>query len=93
MDTSQAMTAVPMAELYKRQAEIFTGLIDAPILVTSQKQAAAVLVHPDAWNQLIEDIKHYQRLVRIERARRDLDLGNGYTYEQVEAMLRQESIL
>lgn len=93
MDTSQAMTAVPMAELYKRQAEIFTGLKDAPNLLTGQNQDAAVLVHPNMWNRLIEDIKHYQRLVRIERARRDLDLGNGYTYEQVEAMLQQESIL
>jgi len=91
--TYQMMIAVPIAELCSRQAELFAGLNTAPILVTSQKQAAAVLVHPDAWNQLIEDIRHYQRLVRIERARRDLDLGKGYTYEQVEAMLRQESIL
>ena len=91
--TYQTMTAVPIAELCSRQAELFAGLNDAPILLTSQSQTAAVLVHPDAWNQLIEDIKHYQRLVRIERARRDLDLGNGYTYEQVEAMLQQESIL
>lgn len=89
----QTTTAVPVTQLHTRQPEIFAELQNAPILLTGQNQDAAVLVHLDMWNQLIEDIKHYQRLVRIERARRELDAGNGYTYEQVEAMLRQESIL
>lgn len=88
-----AMIAMPVTEFRTRQPEIFEGLKDSPILLTRQGHGVGVLVHPDTWNQLIEDIKHYQRLVRIERARRELDAGNGYTYEQVEAMLRQESLL
>lgn len=91
--TTQTITAVPMTELCTRQPEIFARLKDAPILLTGQNQYAAVLVHPNMWNRLIEDIKHYRRLVCIDRARRDLDLGNGYSYEQVKVMLQQESIL
>lgn len=91
--TYPAMIAVPVTELCTQQPEIFEGLQDAPLLLTRQGHGVGVLVHPDTWSQLIEDIKHYQRLMRIERARRELDLGNGYTYEQVKAMLQQESML
>ena len=91
--TYPAMTAVPVTELRTRQPEIFDDLKDAPILLTRQGHGAGVLVHPDTWNQLVEDLRHYQRLARIERARRDLDAGNAYTYEQVEAMLKVDGLL
>jgi len=91
--TYPAMTAVPVTELRTRQPEIFDELKDAPILLTRQGHGAGVLVHPDIWNQLIEDLRRYQRLARIERARRDMDAGNSYTYEQVEAMLKADGLL
>ncbi|MCB9123633.1 MAG: hypothetical protein H6643_03825 [Caldilineaceae bacterium] len=50
-------------------------------------------MHPDEWNQLIEDVKAYRRQARIERARRDLDAGNAYTIEQVQAMLEADGLL
>lgn len=91
--TYLAMTAVPVTDLRTRQPEIFEDLKDAPILLTRQGHGAGVLVHPDTWNQLVDDLKRYQRLARIERARRDLDAGNAYTYEQVEAMLKADGLL
>lgn len=91
--TYPAMTAVPVTELRTRQPEIFDELKNAPILLTRQGHSAGVLVHPDTWNQLVEDLRRYQRLVRIERARRDMDAGNSYTYEQVEAMLKADGLL
>jgi PHD/YefM family antitoxin component YafN of YafNO toxin-antitoxin module len=91
--TYPAMTAVPVTELRTRQPEIFEELKESPILLTRQGHGAGVLVHPDTWNQLVEDLRHYRRLARIERARRDLDAGNAYTYEQVEAMLKADGLL
>jgi PHD/YefM family antitoxin component YafN of YafNO toxin-antitoxin module len=91
--TYPAMTAVPVTDLRTRQPEIFEELKDAPILLTRQGHGAGVLVHPDTWNQLVDDLKHYRRLARIERARRDMDAGNVYTYEQVEAMLKADGLL
>jgi PHD/YefM family antitoxin component YafN of YafNO toxin-antitoxin module len=88
-----AMKAVPVTDLRTRQPEIFSDLKDAPILLTRQGHSAGVLVHPDAWNQIVEDLKHYRRLARIERARRDLDAGNAYTLEQVQAMLEADGLL
>ncbi len=91
--TYPAMTAVPVTDLRTRQPEIFEELKDAPILLTRQGHGAGVLVHPGTWNQLVDDLKHYRRLARIERARRDMDAGNVYTYEQVEAMLKADGLL
>ncbi len=91
--TYPAMTAVPVTDLRTRQPEIFEELKDAPILLTRQGHGAGVLVHPDTWNQLVDDLKHYRRLARVERARRDMDAGNVYTYEQVEAMLKADGLL
>lgn len=91
--THIAMTAVPVTDLRTRQPEIFEGLKEAPVLLTRQGHGAGVLVHPDTWNQLIEDVKRYRRMARIERARRDMDAGNYFTREQVEAMLQADGLL
>ncbi|HQY91962.1 type II toxin-antitoxin system Phd/YefM family antitoxin [Caldilinea sp.] len=88
-----AMKTVPVTDLRTRQPEIFDGLKDAPILLTRQGHGAGVLVHPDAWNQIVEDLRCYRRLARIERARRDLDAGNAYTFEQVEVLLEADGLL
>lgn len=91
--TYTAMTALPVTELRTRQPEIFDDLQNAPILLTRQGYGAGVLVHPDTWNKMIEDVRHYKRLARIERARREMDAGNYYTKEQVEAMLKADGLL
>jgi len=88
-----AMKTVPVTDLRTRQPEIFEDLKEAPVLLTRQGHGAGVLVHPDEWNQLIEDVKAYRRQARIERARRDLDAGNAYTIEQVQAMLEADGLL
>lgn len=42
---------------------------------------------------MVEDIKHYKRMARIERARREMDAGSYFTREQVEAMLQADGLL
>jgi PHD/YefM family antitoxin component YafN of YafNO toxin-antitoxin module len=91
--TYPAMQAVPVTELRTRQPEIFDALSEAPVLLTRQGHGAGVLVHPNTWNQIIEDLKHYRRLARIERARREMDSGKLFTADEVEAMLKADGLL
>jgi len=91
--TYSAMTAIPVTDLRTKQPEIFAGLKEAPVLLTRQGHGAGVLVHPETWNQMVEDMKHYKRMARIERARREMDAGNYYTKEQVEALLKADGLL
>jgi PHD/YefM family antitoxin component YafN of YafNO toxin-antitoxin module len=88
-----AMTAIPVTDLRTRQPEIFEGLKETPVLLTRQGHGAGVLVHPDTWNQLLEDVIRYKRMARIERARREMDAGNYFTRQQVEAMLQADGLL
>jgi len=88
-----AMVAIPITDLRTKQPEIFEGLKESPILLTRQGHGAGVLVHPETWNKLVEETKHYKRLARIERARREMDAGNYYSKEQVETMLKADGLL
>lgn len=88
-----AMTAIPVTDLRTNQPEIFESLKEAPVLLTRQGHGAGVLVHPDTWNQLIDDVKRYKRLARIERARREMDAGQYFTRAQVETMLKADGLL
>ena len=88
-----AMQAVPVTELRTRQPEIFDALSEAPVLLTRQGHGAGVLVHPNTWNQIVEDLKHYRRLARIERARREMDAGGALTQDEVKALLQADGLL
>lgn len=90
---SVAMQAIPVTELRTKQPAIFEEIKESPILLTRSGYGAGVLVHPDMWNKLIEDVEHYKRMLRIERARREIDTGNFYTAEQVETMLKADGLL
>ncbi len=87
------MMAIPVTDLRTKQPEIFDGLKESPVLLTRQGHGAGVLVHPETWNKLVEEVQHYKRMARIERARREMDAGNFYTREQVQAMLTADGLL
>jgi PHD/YefM family antitoxin component YafN of YafNO toxin-antitoxin module len=87
------VTTTPVARVESGEPEIFEHLKEAPLLLTRQGEDAGVLIHPDAWRQLVADLKRYKRLARIERARREMDAGNFLTGQQVEALLKADGLL
>ncbi len=87
-----SLRCIPIRDFYSQQMEIIEGLKQAPVLLHHQDNGAAVLVHPDQWSELIEEIRQYKRLLRIERARHDLDAGKGVSYEEVKALLHMDGL-
>lgn len=51
---------LPISDLRFKQNETLEGLDQGPVLLTKQGKAAAMLVSPDQWNQLIELIEDLQ---------------------------------
>jgi len=51
---------LPISDLCQAQAQILDRLGDGPILLTQQDKAAAVLVNPAQWNQLLEQLEDLQ---------------------------------
>lgn len=50
-----------ITELRTNQTEIVDSLKDGPIVLTRQGRAAAVLVHPQQWNDLIQQVEDMKR--------------------------------
>ena len=72
MDTIPKL--MPLSELGQRQAEILAVLDRGPLVLTQENRAAVVLVDPDYWNQMVEE---------LENLRDTLDAIDAYqTYKQ-----------
>jgi len=46
----------PISELRLRQSELLSRLSKGPVVLTQRGRAAVVLVDPDYWNQIVEEL-------------------------------------
>lgn len=51
---------VPISKLRQIQGEILEKLSEGPVVLTQHGEAAAVLVDPEEWNRLIEELEIWQ---------------------------------
>ncbi|MBX2999163.1 MAG: type II toxin-antitoxin system Phd/YefM family antitoxin [Caldilineaceae bacterium] len=66
-----------VTDLRGNQAEIFDNLKDAPVLLTRQGRAAAVLVDPEKWNALLDLVEDLEDRLRASEVK--LQLARGET--------------
>jgi len=50
----------PISSLRHQQNQILDKISDQPVILTQYGRAKAVLVHPEQWNQLIEELVDLQ---------------------------------
>ncbi len=48
---------VPLAEMQSRLVELLKHLPQAPVILTQNDRAQAVLVSPEAWNELVGELE------------------------------------
>ena len=51
---------VPISSLRHQQNQILDKIADQPVILTQHGRARAVLIDPDQWNQLIEELEDLQ---------------------------------
>ncbi len=51
---------VPISKLRQTQNEVLAKLSESPVVLTQYGEAAAVLVDPEMWNKLLEDLETWQ---------------------------------
>jgi PHD/YefM family antitoxin component YafN of YafNO toxin-antitoxin module len=71
-----AMPTLPVSDLRNRQSEIIEQLDETPVLLTRGGYGAGVLVHPEKWNQMVQEMARLQRLVRFERILAEMKAGD-----------------
>jgi hypothetical protein len=53
----KTLELIPISRLRKEQDEVLARLAEGPVVLTQYGDAAAVLVDPDQWNQIIEELE------------------------------------
>lgn len=83
---------VPVSELRDRQAEIIARLRDRPVILTEHGRAAALLIDPDLWNALIDELEDLQDAAIVAERREEYlcDPSVAEPWGDVEAELREK---
>lgn len=80
---------IPISRLRQTQNEILEQLSEGPIVLTQHGEAAVVLVDPEQWNRLIEELEYWQDSHDAMEARYRVAIGEDEVvdWDEVEAEL------
>ncbi len=86
---------IPISEIRQRQVEILEMLQHAPVTLTQRGRAAAVMVSPDQWNAIIEELEELLDSVDAIEALQEIDddPDSVQSWQVVKAKLVEEGRL
>jgi PHD/YefM family antitoxin component YafN of YafNO toxin-antitoxin module len=56
-EMNKVLELIPISRLRQEQNEVLGRLAEGPVVLTQYGDAAAVLVDPDQWNQIVEELE------------------------------------
>ena len=89
----KAMPTVPVSDLRNRQSEIIAELDSTPVMLTNRGEGTGVLVKPEIWNSLLDEIEQLRQVVKLQQISKRMAEGDYLTKEEVEAALRERGML
>lgn len=89
----KAMPTVPVSDLRNRQSEIIAELDNTPVMLTNRGEGTGVLVKPEIWNNLLDEIERLRHIVKLQQISKRMAEGDYLTKEEVEAALRERGML
>jgi PHD/YefM family antitoxin component YafN of YafNO toxin-antitoxin module len=85
----KALPVMPLSDLCTQQIEILSQLEKTPILITQHDRGVGVLVHPDTWNKIVEQLEHLLHLELLRQRSAEIASGDFVTFEELECRLAQ----
>jgi prevent-host-death family protein len=64
---------LPISDLRQRQNQVLRKLSEGPVILTQHGRASVVLVSPEQWNLMVEQIEDLQDALDAIEARADLE--------------------
>lgn len=89
----KVLPTMPVSNLRTQQAAILDQLNDTPVLLTQRGQGAGVLVHPETWNKLVDQLEHLLHLELLRTRAAEMARGEYVTFEEFEQELAQRGHL
>ena len=68
----------PISELRQRQNKILQMLSDGPVVLTQHGRASVVLVSPEQWNEMVNELEDLQDALDAIEARQDSEPTISY---------------
>lgn len=73
---------IPISELRQRQSEVLNQLAKHPVVLTQHGRATAVLVSPEMWNQLLEELDDLRDALDAAEALQELDHNQTIDFDE-----------
>jgi prevent-host-death family protein len=77
----------PISDLRHQPTKFLKMLLDGPVVLTQRGQAAAVLVSPNQWNSLIEQLEDALDTIEALKAKLSLAIGQAELVDWAEVEL------
>ena len=82
---NKVLELIPISRLRQEQNEVLKRLAEGPVVLTQYGDAAAVLVDPDQWNQIAEELETWMDSFDALEARLALAVGEDQVLDWEEA--------
>lgn len=85
---------IPISDLRFQQSDVLNQVTESPVVLTKQGRAVAVLVDPDYWNAVIDELDDLADALAVAQAKLALATGEEELtdWEVVKAELEQDSL-
>ena len=71
----------PVTDMNRVPNEVLAMLAQAPVVLMQRSQPAAVMVQPETWNRISQELNDLRALVAALRAEQDLSNPDAWTVE------------
>jgi prevent-host-death family protein len=80
---------IPISDLRIHQNSVLARITEGPVVLTQHGRAAAVLVEPDLWNELVQRLEDLQDTLDVMRGRQEMreDPASAVPWQEVRAEL------
>lgn len=75
----------PITTLARDHRALVAKIQDGPVFLAQRSRAAAVVVSPEQWDQLIAELRRLQRIIEADRHFAEVDAGRFLTQAEFEA--------
>lgn len=89
---NKVLELIPISRLRQEQNEVLKRLAEGPVVLTQYGDAAAVLVDPDQWNQVVEELETWMDSFDALEARLAVAMGEDEVLDWEEARAELDAV-
>jgi PHD/YefM family antitoxin component YafN of YafNO toxin-antitoxin module len=83
----------PVTDMNRVPSDVLAMLTNNPVVLMQRSQPAAVMVHPDQWNAIAEELRRFRVIAEARRIEARNDASNSWTSgEEMRRMMAERGV-